>query len=110
VFSTPPELILPIFPLPRYRCWDDASGDDVETVLRTAADGTGTDALDRSGHGGALSGMNRSGHGRSLGFRASSSKDLSGGIKGKGPGAGGRRSQWASVLTPRVLADDASNR
>lgn len=55
--------------------------------------------------------MNRSGHGRSLGFRASSSKDLSGGIKGKGPGgAGGRRSQWANVLTPRVLADDASNR
>jgi len=60
--------------------------------------------MNRSGHG-----MNRSGHGRSLGFKASH----------RGSGAGvdmsvsrtrlgsGKRSQWAEVLTPTILADNA---
>jgi hypothetical protein len=54
--------------------------------------------LNRSGHG-----LNRSGHGRSLGFRATKGAD---GITNKRAGTSGKRSQWAEMLTPSVLADN----
>jgi len=96
-----------------YRCWDEALGEEVQIILKTdwsmSGDSKGMDgsghsvgALNRSGHG-----MNRSGHGRSLGFKASSrgggsSSDLSSKRLG-----GSKRSQWAEVLTPTILADNA---
>ena len=100
-----------------YRCWDESNGEDVQTLLKreAAADGKDMDSsghsvgpMNRSGHG-----MNRSGHGRSLGFKASSRgsgavpADL--GMASK-RGSSGRRSQWADVLTPSILADNAPAR
>jgi len=95
-----------------YRCWDEASGDDLYVLLKTDWSSDGKD-LDRSGHsvGGGMNrsghGMNRSGHGRSLGFRASSrggGGGTDGGMSNKRTGAG-RRSQWAEMLTPSILTD-----
>jgi hypothetical protein len=92
-----------------YRCWDEAMGEDLQTILKTEGTNEGKDNLDRSGHsgGGALNrsghGLNRSGHGRSLGFRATKGAD---GITNKRAGTSGKRSQWAEMLTPSVLADN----
>ena len=94
-----------------YRCWDEATGEEVQTILKTDWGTEGKD-MDRSGHNLNRSGhgMNRSGHGRSLGFKASSRSSL-----GAGADMGtsstrlgsGKRSQWAEVLTPSILADNA---
>jgi len=71
--------------------------------------------MDRSGHsvGGGMNrsghGMNRSGHGRSLGFKAShrgSGAGVDMGVSRTRLGSG-KRSQWAEVLTPTILADNA---
>ena len=98
-----------------YRCWDEASGEEVQTILKTdwtSGEGKGMDGsghsvggMNRSGHG-----MNRSGHGRSLGFKAShrgggTSADLGSSSKRSGSG---KRSQWAEVLTPSILAHNAN--
>jgi len=98
-----------------YRCWDEALGEDVQIVLNTEWTSDGKDSMDRSGHsvGGALNrsghGMNRSGHGRSLGFKATHRGGGTGaelGMSSKRLGSG-KRSQWAEVLTPTILADNA---
>lgn len=99
-----------------YRCWDEAIGEEVQLILKTD-DGKGGD-MDRSGHGGSSHGMNRSGHGmnrsghgRSLGFKASSrgSGTATAGpdMSGRVGGGSSKRSQWAEVLTPSILADNA---
>lgn len=96
-----------------YRCWDESVGEEVQIILKTDFGTDGKD-MDRSGHnvGGGMNrsghGMNRSGHGRSLGFKASSrggGADLGSSIKRMG--GSGKRSQWAEVLTPSILADNA---
>ena len=98
-----------------YRCWDEALGEDVQIVLNTEWTSDGKDSMDRSGHsvGGALNrsghGMNRSGHGRSLGFKATHRGGGTGaelGMSSKRLGSG-KHSQWAEVLTPTILADNA---
>lgn len=97
-----------------YRCWDEALGEEVQLILKTdtTVDGKGMDGsghsvggMNRSGHG-----MSRSGHGRSLGFKASrgpGSADLGMSSKRLGTGSG-KKSQWAEVLTPTILADNAN--
>ena len=98
----------------RYRCWDETMGEDLQAILKTDGSSEGKD-MDRSGHsvGGGLNrsghGMNRSGHGRSLGFRASNrggGTGADGTMSNKRAGAG-KRSQWAEMLTPTILADNA---
>ena len=96
-------------------CLNDVIGEEVQAVLKTDWASDGKD-MDRSGHsvGGGLNrsghGMNRSGHGRSLGFKASRGSSLTSGsdlgMANKRHGAR-KRSQWAEVLTPTVLADNA---
>ncbi|KAL7535682.1 hypothetical protein ACHAXR_010965, partial [Thalassiosira sp. AJA248-18] len=95
-----------------YRCWDEAVGEEVQIILKTDWTSDGKD-MDRSGHsvGGGMNrsghGMNRSGHGRSLGFKASSRGGGTGADLGSKRLGSGKRSQWAEVLTPTILADNA---
>lgn len=108
-----------------YRCWDEengGSGEEVHVILTMdwnnsaeSAGGKGMDGSGHSAHGGGIGGggaMNRSGHGRSLGFKAShrgggTSADLVM-PSSKRSGGAGKRSQWAEVLTPSILAHNAN--
>lgn len=102
-----------------YRCWDESSGDELSSFLKTDFGSDGKD-MDRSGHsvgGGALNrsghGMNRSGHGRSLGFRATSKYGggsvADAGMGSKRSGGSGKQSQWAEMLTPDILTETKSD-
>ena len=104
-----------------YRCWDEegGSGEELQLILSTDwnnpdGSGKGMDGSGHSAHGGGASAMNRSGHGRSLGFKAShrgggTSADLvMASSKRSGAGGSGKRSQWAEVLTPSILAHNAN--
>lgn len=100
-----------------YRCWDEeGGGEEVQVILSmdwnsAEVGGKGMDGSGHSAHGGGGA-MNRSGHGRSLGFKAShrgggTSADLVM-SSSKRSGGSGKRSQWAEVLTPSILAHNAN--
>jgi len=119
-----------------YRCWDESAPLDVEEAKNSSGPAGGSlsasnhsgmnrgssHGLNRSGHGLSTSGhgsrLGGSRHGRSLSFRAGSSAGGAAHRKSSSLNIGGRqndarsgkreKSQWATVLTPIVLFEDAA--
>mmetsp|Transcript_9348 Transcript_9348/g.13696 ORF Transcript_9348/g.13696 Transcript_9348/m.13696 type:complete len:1256 (+) Transcript_9348:48-3815(+) len=103
-----------------YRCWDENATIDVETGDDSnQGSGSRHGFNNRSGHGSNRSGHGRRGSSSSLSFRAGASagqistkRDLS---IGRNSGRGGSKgpksySQWATLLTPPTLFEDAPTR